>query len=464
MTPFRRFVLSTLLLAVLSAGAQDPVLPATVPVVAGAEHDASRFHRFLFGRNWRAEWTTPIQAPVVRLDTLYGGLIPYQRSGGGESRSLRLRSRAGKEYVLRSVNKTRSNLLPALLRNSAYGSLVQDGVSMSHPYAALALPAMLTAAGIPHPAPRLVFVPEQPALDTFNAVYANALYLLEERPSGNWSDAPHLGGYRQYLATTDVKEKMRADNRLRADGRAFIRARLFDILISDVDRHEGNWRWGVPDSGAYRFVPVPVDRDQAFFTYNGLLTKLTLALTRRRLMQRFNFGIRNVTTLTSHDQLLDRFFANEMTEADWLEAAAHLERTLTDSVINVSLQAMPAEIVALSGTAICERLVERRARLRSFASRYYDALARKVEIHGSTGAEQFDVRRLPDGTVSVTVHRLDASGQKEGAAFYQRVFRASETGRITLYGAGGNDVFALEKGIRRPKVIVEKGTSKEQYP
>ncbi|RYY96272.1 MAG: hypothetical protein EOO11_13905, partial [Chitinophagaceae bacterium] len=187
--------LLSVLLAAASVSAQAP---ATVHLPAGPEHKASAVHRFLFGRNWRAEWTTAIDAPVVALDTIYGGLVPYQRSGGGESRSLRLRSRSGKEYVLRSVNKTRSNLLPALLRRSAYGSLVQDGVSMSHPYAALALPGMLDAARIPHAAPRLVYLPRQAALDSFNDAYAGDLYLLEERPTGDWSDAAHLGGYRQY--------------------------------------------------------------------------------------------------------------------------------------------------------------------------------------------------------------------------------------------------------------------------
>ena len=161
--------------------------------------------------------------------------------------------------------------------------MTRDGVSMSHPYAAFALYPMLQAANIHHTRPRLVYIPGQAALNSFNEDFANDLYLLEERVEGDWKEAPHLGGFSAYRTTAEVKEALQKDNRLKADQRLFIKARLFDILISDVDRHAGNWSWGVADTGVAVFKPVPVDRDQAFFTHNGLLTGISVLLTRRRV-------------------------------------------------------------------------------------------------------------------------------------------------------------------------------------
>jgi len=416
-----------------------------VTVTAGAEYDRSRLHEWLLGKNRRDEWSTPVQVPVVLLDTLYGGIVPYETGGGGESKSLRLKSAAGKEYALRSINKSRIATMPLLLKNTFVGTIAQDAVSMSHPYAAFAIPLLLREAGIHHTQPRLV-------------------YLLEERPDGNWSTAPHLGRYKDYLDTEEVKEKLTTSNRFKPNQKAFIKARLIDLLISDVDRHAGNWKWGVADTGIVAFHPVPLDRDQAFFTHNGLLTSIAIALTRRRLLQTFGHTIKNVKTLTSHDAKLDKFFANEMTKADWAQAAGLVKESLTDSVITAAVEQMPREIFSLSGDKIIEKLKYRRAKLEEYAFRYYTTLAKRVAVNGSRQQEHFEVVNLTDKQVAVHVYRIDSLKGKEAQPYYQRTFSAEETKQITLFGFGGNDVFNIDKSITGIKIKVHKGINKAQYP
>jgi hypothetical protein len=429
------------------APARDTVSHLTV--VASEEYNRGPFYKLLLGRNWRKEWATPVVVPAVSLHTLYGGLTPYQRSGSGESRSLRLRSVQGKEYVLRSVNKYRRALLPALLKNSFYGTLVQDGISMSHPYAAFAMPGMMEAAGLLHTKPVLIYLPPQAALDSFNADYGGNLYLLEERPQGDWSTSPHLGGYKTYLGTLEVQDSLRKTARYRVDAPAFIKARLFDILVADVDRHEGNWRWGLSDSGS--FHPVPLDRDQAFFTHNGLLTKLAIFLTRRRWMQSFRKKITRVTTLTNYDTSLDAYFAGGLSREDWRQGAQSLWQALTDSVIARSIAGMPPELTAASGAEIIHKLRKRREGLEAQALRYYKALAKSVDIRGSSEKEYFEVRAAGNGA-AVRVYRMDETGRKESVPYYERVFARGETVRLTLYGFGGGDVFDIAPGIRGIRV------------
>jgi hypothetical protein len=423
-------------------------------IMAGPEYHRSKIHQWLFGTNWRREWLTPVRFPVSLLDTLKGGLVPYQRSGGGESRSLRLRSSDGKEWVLRSVNKSRKALLPKFIRRTFYGTLVQDAVSMSHPYAALALPVMMQEALILHTKPSLHFVPHQKALDTFNSLYAGKIYLLEERPAGNWSAAPHLGGYTQYLSTIQVRDTLYKNNQLKADQRSFIKARLFDILISDVDRHEGNWRWGVTDKDSLNFIPIPGDRDQALFTFDGWLSKLSIALTRRRFMQNFAHRIKKVKTLTSHDQTLDHFFANSLTRKDWLDAASYLQSTLTDDVITRSVQGLPTEVYAVSGTEIIQKLKKRRDDLQEYAADYYLTLSKKVEVWGTSGNEHFIARGLPGDQLLIAVYSLDAKGQRGDKPIYHRIFHKNETQRITLYGMSKSDTFDIQKS-RSIKVVTK---------
>ncbi|HZI52535.1 MAG TPA: hypothetical protein VFD56_02475, partial [Chitinophagaceae bacterium] len=49
-----------------------------------------KFHRFLFGENYRKEWAAPTRLPVIRVSNFQGGLVPLTRGGGMQSQSLRL--------------------------------------------------------------------------------------------------------------------------------------------------------------------------------------------------------------------------------------------------------------------------------------------------------------------------------------------------------------------------------------
>ena len=451
------------LLAIARDGrAQSPAVeqPGFKTVVAGKQYKRSAVYQWLWGKNRRREWTVPVTVPVVLLDTVFGGLIPYQKGGGNESKSLRLRSTTGKEFVLRSVDKSRKDVIPRLFGIPFFGGIIQDGVSMSHPYGAVALPVMLDHTGIPHARPRLVFIRQQPALDTFNTRFADDLYFLEERPDGDWSDQQHLGHSQKFISTLKLLQKLQQDNTCQADQHTFIKARLFDILISDWDRHHDNWRWGETEGSENKYFPVPRDRDQAFFTRDGILTKILIPVTRVRFMHNFDYNIKNVKTLTSQDRKLDRLFTNAMSQNDWIDAAELLRRSITDSVIEQSIRQLPPEIFNLSGTELIEKLKVRRNNLERYASQYYRVVAKKVEINGSEKKEYFEVKRLGKDQVSVNVFRVDSSGQKESAPWYRRIFYEADTKTISIYGFGGQDVFDIDNNTHGIKIVKHEGKSK----
>ena len=87
-------------------------MPSQRIVVAGPEYSRSRLHTWAWGKHYRPEWATPIRADLINLDTMAGGLKPYQAGGGRQSKSLRLRNPQQKEYVMRTVRKSFGNALP----------------------------------------------------------------------------------------------------------------------------------------------------------------------------------------------------------------------------------------------------------------------------------------------------------------------------------------------------------------
>jgi hypothetical protein len=100
------------------AAAQTPrVEPGgTVALAPGPQYEAGWIHRLFFGSHYRDLWTTPIEAPVLDLDTYAGGLRATRKGGGQQTKSLRLRGADGKEYQIRSIDKDPVQALPPALR------------------------------------------------------------------------------------------------------------------------------------------------------------------------------------------------------------------------------------------------------------------------------------------------------------------------------------------------------------
>jgi len=432
-------------------------------IAAGSAYkNKSKFYQWLWGRNRRIEWTTPVHVPILWLDSARGGLVPYKTGGGNETKSLRLKTEEGKEYSLRSINKSRADVVLPIFKHTFIEDIINDGVSMSHPYGAFALPVMEQSADIYHAIPKIVYLPPQPALDTFNKKFGDDLYLFEQRPDGDWSDADNLGNFKKFISTYELIDTLKNDNNNKADQHAFVKARLFDMLIADWDRHEDQWQWGVTDTpGKTLYKPVPRDRDQAFYTHNGVLIDRIIPAAGLGYMQNFNYDIANVKMLNFEERNIDRFFTNELSLNDWLKEAASLRQSLSDSVIEQSVQQLPPEIHPISGTELIAKLKSRRNHLAEYATEYYLFLTKEVEITGSKKREWFEVKTTDTGETSVNIFQVDNEGKRNNTAFYSRIFKPSETKEIRLFGLAGEDVFTIDKRADNIKVRIIGGNEKD---
>ena len=403
-----------------------------------------------------------VNVPVLWLDTLYGGLKPYEKGGGNETKSLHLRTVKEKEYSLRSIKKSRNNVISPEFKKTFIEDIIKDGISSSHPYGAFALAVMQEKAGIYHTLPTLVYVPQQDALDTFNKKYGNGLYLFEQRPNGNWSEANNLGNFKDFSSTDKVIKKLQEDNKYKADQHAFVKARLFDMLIGDWDRHEDNWQWGITGTESKPlYVPVPRDRDQAFYTHNGVLLDFVLPIAGYSYMQNFDFKVGNMETFNTEERDFDRFFTNELGLDDWVNAAKSLQQSLTDAVIEQSVQMLPPEIFAVCGKELIAKLKSRREQLVDFATTYYLFIAKEVEVTGSSQREYFEVNTTDSGEIVVAVSRIDSLGQREYKPYYKRIFNPAETKEIRLYGINGEDVYKINANSTTVTIRIIGGPAKD---
>src|SRR5690606_14074123 len=304
--------------------------------------DKSGFYRFLWGDRYRSYFGVPVTADVAILDTLYSGLKVTQKGGGHQSYSARLADGDDKEYALRGLEKDALKFLRFKVPGVAYvdedfrgtfaETVVYDFFTTTHPYMQLVINPLAKSAGVNHANTRLYYLPKQPGFRFLGDAYGDQLYYIEERPNDAQKD---YEGYRRAIpdsdgrivnfeSTTNVLEKLNEDEKYTIDERAYIRARLFDMLIGDWDRHEDQWRWAeyeISDDDV-RFIPIPRDRDAAFSKFDGIaIPIIKMVVPTVRFWQSYGPDINNIKWYNSEGNNLDMAIINISDASVWVEEA-----------------------------------------------------------------------------------------------------------------------------------------------
>lgn len=430
-----------LFVAVLPGNAQKDSVAA-----AGSNFSTSGGRYFWMGRNYRQEWNTPVKAPVLDLATEKGGLTPVKMGGGKQTKSLRLEDASGRQYTLRSIQKfVTSKTLPGDLQSDLAVDLVTDGVSASYPYASLSMAVLADAAGVPYGKVKLVYIGDDPKLDTFRKHFANTLATFEEKlPDGVTKD----------YDTDEVAEKLEKDNDNAVNQAALLNARILDMFVMDLDRHEGQWNWGAKDNANGKgktYFPIPKDRDQAFYTNQGLLPGLVKGRSLVPQLEGFKPAANSISRFNFAARNLDRFFLNQLTEQEWRTAAESFVAKMTDEVIDKAMLQQPAEIRSMSAGSIASTLKTRRNNLVAEVMEYYAFITQTVSITGSDKKELFDITRNDDGTTLVQVYKIDKDGA-QSTKMYERKFEPLQTREIRIYGMDGEDKFMVRGDNNKAKI------------
>jgi len=426
--------------------------PETTLQAAGKHYDAGWFHRFLLGSEYREVWTTPITVPVLDMETYAGGVRAVSRTGGQQSKSLRLQATDGRQFFFRSIDKDPSGALPEELRQTVAASVARDQTSSALPTAPLVVSRLLKAAGILHAEPTIVVLPDVERMGEFRTDFAGLMGTLEERVGGS-GPAAHWGGATEIVLTDTLYARLERSSADQVDASAFLKARLLDVLIGDWDRHRDQWRWAYfGDSVPRRWVPIPLDRDQAFAKYDGVL----LWIARQSAFQLTNFQGEYSSPIGAawNGRDLDRRLLTGLSWADWEAVVGRLTAALSDSVIQDAVEALPPEHYQLIGSRLAGWLTERREGLPKEARKYYEMLAGEVDITATDSGDVVTATRDETG-VELT---LAPRGAPEDA-WFRRHFLSKETSDIRVFLRDGNDSALVSGGGGGPtlRTLADQG-------
>jgi predicted phosphodiesterase len=450
----------------------DTIIKATV--YTSKMTDKSRLYKAIWGNHYRSYYQLPIATPIVYLDTLFGGLKPTISGGGHQSLSLRLKDSEGKEYVMRALKKNATRFLQSIafrdqnveveFKNTIAEDVIFDFYTTAHPFTPFIIGDLASKIGVYHTNPKLYYIPKQNNLGVYNFKFGDELYLFEERPTDAHKALESFGKPDGIVGTDDVIKNIRKDEKYKVNEKEYLKARLFDMLIGDWDRHADQWRWAEyrhSDSNV-NYSPIPRDRDQAFAKIDGALVKLLMNFPAMRHITNFGEKFPSEKWFNGAANNLDQTFLINTTEKDWIEQVKFITNGLTEEVIAETFQKLPKEINSDATTLeIKQKLTARKQELEDFALKYYAFLQKTITLTGTDKKDRFVLERLPEGKTKVSHYRMKKDGDE---LQFSRTYDERLTNEIRIYSLDDEDLFEI-KGSEKTKIITRfiGGQNKDTY-
>ena len=431
-------------------------------------------NNFFYGERYRNYYGMEFKAPVVTLDTLYGGLSPVKLGGGFQTVNLRLQDKDGKEYAMRRMQKSAKQFLQREIFKDTYvkdelkgtvpETFIFDFYTTAYPFANLIVGDLANEVGVYHTNPKMIYIPKHNDLGEFNEEIGNELFIIEEQPSKEWGDLESFGKPDDVESSDNTLEKVFEDEENTIDEKKFIRARLFDMWLGDWDRHSDQFKWSQFEfeDGVDVYEPIPRDHDWVMPNYDGLLLEIGISVSPALgKMQSFRENIKDLKNLNFGNYKYDLTFIQNATLEDWIEEATYLENNLSDEAIEKAFLNVPVEARDDVAEKLKANLRNRRNYIAEWAEDYYKQLRKKVVLTATHKDDIIDINRNDDGTVEVKMFR-NKDGERADK-MKDLVFDPEITKEIWIYGLNDSDEFVVTGDNSDIRLNIIGGNGEDLY-
>ncbi len=438
----------------------------TKTIVPGKHYEAGWLHELFFGAHWRDLWTTPVKVDVVDLNTYGGGLTPLKRGGGLQTLSLRFKGGDGKEYKFRSLDKDPKKVLPKDLQESIGAVIVQDQISSSNPYAGFVVNEILKGAGVYHSEYQLVVLPNDDKLGEFKKVFGGLLGIMEIVPQEEMFE-----GADKIISTVKLFDRLNKEFDEEVDAKEYLKARLMDIFFGDWDRHKDQWKWiRFEEDKKKIYKPFPLDRDQAFAEFDGLLPKIGEGVIPQ--FNHFGENYPDMRYMTWSGRYLDQRFLTLLYKVEWDKVTNEVYSKLTNELIDRAVKKLPPEVYNQAKDELTEKLRSRRNQFKEASNEYYQLVNSVVDIYTTDKDDFVIIRQMPrlemgrlNPALMIEVYKRNTSKGIDKESFikhryYNEGFVPSE---LRIYLQDGDDKVVMElMSIDIPTIRIIGGDGKDE--
>ncbi|MCA1764540.1 MAG: metallophosphoesterase, partial [Flavobacteriales bacterium] len=221
----------------------DQTFPDSVEIRTDTIYDVSKIKRYFWGEHHRKAWTSKHKYQMLNLKKEKGGLEIYRAGGGFQTTTLFLKDSLERRYVIRTLRKNPTEVLPEPLQQTFAKNIVRDQISASHPFGARMVSPIAKAAGIYYSTPEYYFIPDDPALGQYRKRVSNQPVSMEEFINADYV-REHFGhDAKAVVGTEGLMNNLLEKPAESVDVEWYWRTKLVDMLINDWDRHEGQYFW-----------------------------------------------------------------------------------------------------------------------------------------------------------------------------------------------------------------------------
>lgn len=338
-------------------------------VVPGSYYKLNYFKKLVLGVSYRDVWQQEIRVSVLNLKE--NNFTPVAFTGGLQTIGIKVKDDAGLLWSVRSVNKDQAVALPRYLHFTVLRPMFRDRACSMDPFGGLAVAKFSQALKLHSLDPKLYLFPYDGRLGKYNTRMAGRLVTLQRR----WDvGEQYLNNERLTIVNTEKALALFSNKKASIDTSLYLRSRLFDMLISDWDRHNGNWRWLLKkSSGKYILVPIAVDRDMAFYNFGeGIVNHIALLVDSR--FQSFTPEFANIKGLMKQSKHLDIAFLKGVEKHYFMREVETIQKSLSVKAIHDGFKTYPESAYKLIGKSHQSILKKRLEQLPKVAGEFYELI------------------------------------------------------------------------------------------
>jgi hypothetical protein len=407
---------------------------------AGKHFQAGPAFRLFFGTHWRETWSQQVSVPRLYLSD---SLTVEATKEIGHVISLILRHSNGTRYLVRPVTRDVRYMLPEELRETVAREIIDDQISVANPYATLITDRLERTLGLREKSLQFIGLSPEDLPDSLRATFAEIPASVEVFDENGTISSDSLFRRLESFPEESVDEL------------AYLKHRLFDMLVGEWDRSPAEWRWKqIVDGPLRRWIPRPTPRDRAFSRFDGLLPSLMQLGVQKLSHVSDAYG--NIDNLTQTARNLDRTILISHEKQIWDSLTAWMKSSLTDSVIEAAVHSLPHEAYLIDGLELSRTLRDRRNELDKASKELYKLCSEFIEINTIARGERVRLRRAGTHLLFLERSYTDSIPRR----IFSRRFSDDYTKEIRLFlSKGGNTVQFDGADQSEIRIIVVAGTA-----
>ncbi|MEZ4846241.1 MAG: hypothetical protein R2877_04635, partial [Bdellovibrionota bacterium] len=394
------------------------------------------FYKYFLGSNYREMWKQNVRIDCFNLAK--EKFTVEKIDGSLRSPDFLIKDRMGNLYRLRPLKK--EVRLPEVLRETIVETVLLDQQSALNPLGFMLVASLARDVGLPTEYPRLVYVDaRQSAFAVWKDVkFKSGFYQLVRQPYFILKDPEwKLKGVVEVITDKEMVHRVENESRYKVDQEAYLKARLFDMMIGDWDRQKDQWYWMVVPDGKYNLLkPFPVDRDAAFYHSDGVVGWWRRRKWINYKLQDYARDLKHPNPMMIQSYSMDHRYLSNLTLEQWNKVVNDLQTQLTSDRMELAVSKLPIKIPERERQILVDSFKKRLQTLPQVAGKMRLALRKNVDIIGTADADRYVVQSGPGDFVEVT-------GASKGEIVFSDKFDADVTREIRIYGLGGDDAFKL---------------------